>query len=369
MAKKLTDLLPSSVATLASVDNMKDRKSWTWYPITHNGVVGAQFPSYVDCDENYGRERWVVPTGVTKARFEIWSGGGGGAAAYCCMLGVNGGSGAWAYKDVNVTPGDVYTVCAECLCQQNCCNNGSGMGGFGCVDPAGHCMFMKGLKGSKAYITGVGLTNFCATGGAPGITTASWWMNQASFTNMMTNSCQPGPGRVLAGEELICANSTCTRNMCLTYRDMLWPYTVNKGTDIDDSDASPFNNACYYGADCGFRGQYSYFRFGCCGHMCVGGDAFACAYKHTYVYPPGLWTHPNRSICGGHIEQIIMGSCHCLNTPHSTGEMCKWKAIMDYGQNSFNRLQGSGGMSAWTSAGTCCCGAMGGAPMFRITYC
>jgi len=366
MAKNLKTLLPASVSSVGSPEDMPDRCIWTYYPQANAGAAGTNIASYYGGEDAYGTEVWTVPTGVNKAKFELWSGGGAGAGARCCSWGVNGGTGAYAYKEIDVTPGDVYRVCAVCLCKHFCCN--IGVGSSGCNDVSDNANFFYGQKGACAYITGNGLTNFCATGGNPGIALARWWINSTAYACMIEYSCQPGPNRAKSDAHHT-SSSTLTRNMCYTMRDMLWCYTCSKSEDIDDSDNSPWNRACYYGADGGHRGIYSYIRFSCCGHRSASSDVAECGHHDTYTYPPGLWTHPDRSMCGGHVEVLDMGQCFCFNTPHSGGDICRFKSYMDHGQSSMNYLQASGGKTARTTAGNCCCGAPGGAPLFRITYC
>ena len=97
---------------------------------------------------------WTVPAGATRATFEVWSGGGGGAGGIrccCCKHSVGGAGGNYAIKSIAVTPGDQYTICAggTYRCNQvRQCN-----GGMGC----------------SSYVTGPGLSNFCAQGGCGGI--------------------------------------------------------------------------------------------------------------------------------------------------------------------------------------------------------
>lgn len=96
---------------------------------------------------------WVVPAGVTWARFELWGGGGSGAGACCCMGPLFGpGNGQFSKKHITVTAGTSFLICAAgsgCCHTQCCgtcgfksfvqCNTGgaivacAGGGYFGCV--------------------------------------------------------------------------------------------------------------------------------------------------------------------------------------------------------------------------------------------
>lgn len=92
---------------------------------------------------------WIVPSGVTCATFEIWGGGGSGGGSCCCMGGPPGSSGAYSKKTIGVTAGACYPMQ---LGQATDCSNNPGLGCRGCV----------------TWITGTGLSNFCAEGGYGG---------------------------------------------------------------------------------------------------------------------------------------------------------------------------------------------------------
>lgn len=95
---------------------------------------------------------WTVPAGAVWVKFEMWGGGGGGAGACCCQQGSPGGSGAYAVKTIcsMTLAGCQYTICA---------------GGTTSMSPI--CV---GCVGCDSYVTGYGLSNFCARGGAHGDT-------------------------------------------------------------------------------------------------------------------------------------------------------------------------------------------------------
>lgn len=99
---------------------------------------------------------WVVPAGVTRARFQIWGAGGGSGSKTSCNpnygasstgAGLFGGTGAYASVIIPVTAGCVYTLCAGCA---HCCMSTGG----GCAYP-----------GCASFVSGAGLCNFCAEGG------------------------------------------------------------------------------------------------------------------------------------------------------------------------------------------------------------
>ena len=101
--------------------------------------------------------QWTVPTGVSSVVIEIWGGGGGGAAmpnGACGSPGQGGGGGAYSRKTLAVTGGSLYTICV-----------GAG-GAPGTPSTFSRCCC--GLVGGTTYVTGTGLTNFCANGGFGG---------------------------------------------------------------------------------------------------------------------------------------------------------------------------------------------------------
>ena len=90
---------------------------------------------------------WTVPSGVTCARFQVWGAGTSSGMACCCSYGVPGSTGAYASVIIPVTAGNSYTLCAGCA---YCCYP-SHSGGS--------------QDGCQSYVTGSGLSNFCAQGG------------------------------------------------------------------------------------------------------------------------------------------------------------------------------------------------------------
>jgi hypothetical protein len=102
---------------------------------------------------------WTVPSNVSCATFEIWGGGGSGAPNCCCNCSVGhpAAAGGYSLKTISVTPGDTYTI-----------NVGAGGCGNECWWNANAC----GCPGGVTYVTGTGLSGFCATGGSGG-----YWCN------------------------------------------------------------------------------------------------------------------------------------------------------------------------------------------------
>ena len=113
---------------------------------------------------------WTVPTGVTCATFEVWGGGGEGSPMCCCTCygGNPGAGGGYAIKTIPVSAGTVYTI---------------QVGQGGCGNECWYNSNACGCAGQGSYVTGTGLSNLCATGGAGGT-----WCNAGVFEE------QPGLG-------------------------------------------------------------------------------------------------------------------------------------------------------------------------------
>lgn len=112
---------------------------------------GATCDGYTSNYGYYDYPDWKVPANTTEIIFEIWGGGGAGGAGCCCTRAVPGGSGAYAWKKLTgsqVVPGCSYSMEIA---------QPSARTGNSCGDP-----------GKKTYITGFGLSNFCAEGGHGG---------------------------------------------------------------------------------------------------------------------------------------------------------------------------------------------------------
>lgn len=105
--------------------------------------------------------QWTVPAGITSIIIELWGGGGGGGSAVgcmCCHYGGGGGGGAYSRKTLTgLTTGLQYTLCAG--------NGGCGGGKLGMSSGPDCCC---GSSGGTTYVTGPGLSGFCAGGGLGG---------------------------------------------------------------------------------------------------------------------------------------------------------------------------------------------------------
>jgi hypothetical protein len=102
------------------------------------------------CDTNFRCGKcclWTVPAGITKVQFQIWGPGGSTGTNCCCGGAPFGPTGAYASVIMDVTASSQYTLCAGCAF---CC--------YAFQD-------IPGLIGGASFVTGTGLTNFCAQSG------------------------------------------------------------------------------------------------------------------------------------------------------------------------------------------------------------
>jgi len=258
---------------------------------------------------------WRVPgsptgTGTTVVTFEVWGGGGGGAGACCCMIGVPGGAGAYARKSVTgVASGTAYDIC---------------IGTIGCRNPA-----ETGIRGCKSYVTGSGLSNFCADGGFGGCGLCATQHDSRvyHFKTAMGGSA-----------------SGCCQGLYTGCNDIVG--------------FSTFSNFCvgccaqYFGADFGSYGLPGATQF------CTWGNCRP-RNKLYIAYPGGLVNEQ-----GGHINVPFYCDVSC-----GFREQCCASNLIGFGAgNSNGYVPGVGGVSAWTcGSNNCCCGNFGHAGAARIT--
>ncbi len=313
------------------------------------------------------RADWVVPPGVTTATFHLWGAGGSGAAGICCTQGLNGASGAYAYKKISVTPGDRYVLCTGTLCGRNCTGSGANFT-WNCPNPADHCtagdnpgisittaacMIIGGCRGSKVYVLGNNLTNLCAEGGAGGIA------RHEMITAGAFPRSQPGPnggyGACKCCNSYICACDILDRNP-------------------DDSDGSRFRSACYYGADGGARGLFAKFKHNCCGRFNQS-QCYMAGNIQFVSFPAGQWWLGN-TVSTARGFWAGSNSHHCTDNdwgsfgPHGTArrQMMAGQVIANNNFDNGHAAMGVGGLTAWTCGGPCCCGSAGGGGGIYVNY-
>ena len=257
---------------------------------------------------------WKVPgsptgTGTTVVTFEIWGSGGGGGGGCCCMIGIPAGAGAYARKTITgIASGTAYDIC---------------IGTIGCRSPNA-----TGCVGNKSYITGSGLSNFCADGGSAGCSLCHIQHPNSRY------HFKTGMGGTASG---------CCQGLYTGCNDVVGHST--------------FSNFCvgccaqYYGADYGSHGL-------------PGAAAIVswneCRCKNTlYVpYPGGLVND-----FGGYIAFHSMCNVSC-----GFREQCCAAGLVGFGGHYQygNYVPGFAGISGTVCATGCCCGTQGYAGAARI---
>jgi hypothetical protein len=347
MAKKLTAFLGQYTETQPNLNAADDDQYDFFFKARANAGLNGLYNAAVRtdslCPEVFFRYKWTVPSGISTATFHLWGGGGSGAPSYQCQQGVGGGSAAYAYKSVSVTPGDVYTLCLDGA-ERHCCTRFFCSDGTTVLTDQGDQSITHGERGMKAYVLGTGLDNFCAEGGNPGIARCCGW---ASSNN----------GQGYGGEP----NFRCitVTHECVAKRS------------VTDSDNDRYAPAKYYGADGGSWGIYACRQIGCCGAT-DGMQANRCGDKEFTPYPGGLLKTGMR----GHIERpsvngglVAVKICNIVGGPHGY-HSCYLNTMSGYSQGggAWPQVTGMGGLTPTTCGGTCCCGTYGGPGMIRISY-
>lgn len=268
-------------------------------PPIHDGKVFIFMDQHrscrCECQGHNCIQRWCVPCGVTHMTFEVWGGGGGGGGACCCMMGVPGTTGAYARKTLTKENGDFdYNDCYSM-----------------CVGTATETSnSFRGNRGCKTYITGPGLSNFCAEGGWGGLTCCG-----------------------------ILSNSNCLNVNCISFCS---------GSETDCLGYGP----SAYGGDENIQGRAGWIRFHCQEN---------CAVKVMIPYPAKLIDDQ-----GGWYEGHYCTRCMC-GTELNCNISMPWQNMGTLCQN--HGMPGFGGASAITCSSTCTCGSVGSGGLIRITYC
>ena len=249
---------------------------------------------------------WTVPSGITRARFQIWGAGGGSGPGCCCGGSPFGSTGAYASVIIPVTAGWSYTLCSGCA---YCCYPSTGGQGR--------------VPGCSSYVTGCGLSNFCANGGQG---TLGTWMASYGHSQFsrISNIASPGAGGNLcnAGTDY-CASScascgiipyvpgasyfgtTCSSSPSIVYgiRGM-WPLMC--------WDINHYGYQCHppiYGFENTSQCNPSYSSGTCCGRNCAASSG--------YLQIPaagGFYTHVmggSNAICGdaGRMGMVCVTYC------------------------------------------------------------
>ena len=212
----LRDLL--GVVTTAQIQQLAEADVTTKvppYPSKDYTVMYIAAHCGATCDNwtsNYGYFQypdWKVPANTTEVIFEIWGAGGSGGDSRCCGRGIPGSSRAYAYK--KLTGSDVVPGCSYSI---DIGQGGRARNNLTC-----------GQKGGDTYITGYGLSNFCAVGGDGGCSCCymccCFWMTKCTV-------CCNGPCALYYGADggaygnpgagyMFCQNNHCHNKQYIAY--------------------------------------------------------------------------------------------------------------------------------------------------------
>jgi hypothetical protein len=242
---------------------------------------------------------WVVPEGVTCARFQIWGAGGGSTISRCCGGSPFGSTGAYASVIIPVTAGNSYTLCSGCaLCCRGCNNNYNGGDGR--------------YAGCQSYVTGTGLCNFCANGGQGRLGTWMAAYGKAGGSQRLSTIAFENAGSCLCQ----CGTYYCFINSCATCGEI--PHVAGAGYfGTTTSASSPtivygirgmWPTICYDTNHAGYQCHppiYGFPNTSRCiftwNSSCCGGGFRA---ENGFLQIPGAGGYPNISFAG-----CVCGQC------------------------------------------------------------
>ena len=269
---------------------------------------------------------FTVPGGVTRIHFQLWGAGSPSGPVMCCMNSPFGDTGAFTSVILCGSFGGCqYTICAGC--SHNC---------YGCA----YCNTWSTAGGCPSFVTGFGLTNLCAEGGADsyvGCTMADHFCDYtATFGGITVPNC-------CRYKHFNCSGS------CLCFTGMSFCTFCATGGCI------PVNNSGRKGYGSTSLGTvYSIPSLHSGG--CVTFDGGVCT---TFFAPPVISeTHTVRTG-----SECV--ACHNFNLTTCCCGGCFFKACCGIFQ-----WPGAGGFASAAHAGAICIqsdtGRMG---MVRVTYC
>lgn len=228
---------------------------------------------------------WTVPAGATKVRFELWGAGSGSGAPNCCGHYPFGPNGAYASVIMDAVPGCEYTLCAGCAhcCLLYCCQN-------------------TDVSGCKSYVTGYGLTNFCAEGGCGQYCTVMEYVNPGQPSCRYQGIGQSQAGMCICGGWSMCFSNSCASCAPITRafiptRTFYGSSTTGTVVGLSSMTSADCWSTDNYGCICSApillpNGTVSsvicngYTSGTCCGVRCA-----ACAGGPCYPGMGGYWTH------------------------------------------------------------------------------
>ncbi len=191
---------------------------------------------------------WVVPAGITYARFEIFGSGGSGAGGCCCQQPAYGaGTGTWVTKSFPVTVGTAITICAGSsgCCTQQCC----------------------GVCGTPSFVLCNGQMCGCAPGGRGGNTEC--WHAMGSYTCCWSwiENCGNGDYGEASVNSSVKGSQYCHHLVWATLQGAPWYGSTRKGLDHCSGPGFTKTGLCFDGCHSfpsGPGGNGSSCGGGCC---------------------------------------------------------------------------------------------------------
>ena len=261
---------------------------------------------------------WTVPSGATKARFQLWgAGGGANHPSRCCGITPFGATGAYLSVIIPVTSGQSYTICAGCA---YCCYGYPQSG-----SPRN--------AGCPSYVQGPGLCYLCAAGGSGSL---------GIFMGARYGYCYNCAPPCLNGSDMNyfschdggtwCRNSGCTGGF--------WDYAADANYYGTTNISNPTSENIIYG----LRGMFQKWcvhsnNYGCFWHPNVkgyeentsGSEAPQCKQSFTNTCCGkgfDAWTggYMRVASAGGYMS-VAMGGCqdHC-GSAGKYGQVCvQWQ--------------------------------------------
>ena len=323
MAKNLANfhkgIVPAGTSN-GPTEEVCRRNIWEFFG---EGEVGRyiQGPGAWSCEYCKSCALWCVPNvnivgdpggsenTPNKAKFEIWGAGGFAGGLVSCGLMPPSGSGAYAYKTIDVSPGDCYYIKVG---YSWCCRPPQGGSDTTRNDACGG---NQGGTNYHTYVTGNGLTNFCAEAG---------WGSHANCCNF---------------------NST---------------YFDSDGAKYYTSNCTGTLNT-YYGADGGANGMMGWFEK----KRCAPADKVS-SYIQFIPYPGGTVDK-----CGGHLMFDMARNMHAGNVCCVFADQRCW-INQGYGMGASDMQVaynfGMGSVGYHLCGGSTVCGGPNYAGRVKITF-
>jgi len=300
-----------------------------------NPVTGTEYSGFKVCTTNYtcgANCDWVVPAGATFARFQIWGAGGKTGSGCCCGGADWGTSGAYASVIIPVVPGCTYNLCA------------------GNRNPNVCFWAEAGGRSCASYITGYGLSNFCAEGACAKYHCCTQTCDRDAYaqtgcTRWSSTDCFAAGACICNGSGDFCFSNSCASCGIMNYSASK---TTNFYGTYTGSVYSSLKNICFaYGAQVvGLPGL----------------NACWCFDTNFYGYTraPATYGYEASSICVLCMQGSSLGGICCNNC-----------------YTAYRRIPGAGGTAAIVFGGCtvicdpnsgCCGGDLGRAGQVCVTW-